>query len=643
MHTFLAFTVVGIVTGAIYAVAASGLVVTYTTSGVFNFAHGAIGMFMAFVYWELRVHQHWPAPLALVVVLLVLAPLLGALIERVLMRKLYSAPMGVAIVVTLALLVILLGVAESIWSSQEGRRLPEFFAGHDIRLFDVRVTYHQLIVLAVAALTAAALRFLMFHTRTGVTMRAVVDNRDLAAMNGVLPERVAQLSWALGSMLAALAGILIAPSITLNHILLTLLVINGYAAAMLGRLRNLPLTFVGALILGLAQAYVIGFGGNVSLGRFRLIDAAQVIPTIFLFGILVFLPQVRLPAGRLVAAAPPRVPSLRQSTMAALAFIAVLAVVSGLLSEFWVFNISLAFVIGLVALSLVLLSGYAGQVSLMQMTFVGVGVLTAGRFIGNGSIVGIVAAGLVAAAFGALVALPALRLQELYLALTTLAVALFSDWAFNQSWGFSQGGSLTMKRLHLPGLSFESERAQLLLVAVAFCGFGLLVLAIRRGPYGRRLAALRDSPVAASMLGMNLVATKTTVFALSAGMAGVAGALFGGLRITVSAGDFQPLQSLFLFLVATFGGITTVIGALFAGVFLALVPELQKHISIENIQPIGIGLGAIGLAGGPHGFGGHVSQAGAAIRGALTRSKAPAAPPPPEPSRPPVREKVGAR
>src|SRR5947208_7527784 len=123
MQAFLNFTIVGVVTGAIYAVAASGLVVTYTTSGIFNFAHGAIGMLMAFTYWELRVNQHWPAPIALVVVLLVLSPLLGAVIERVLMRPLYAAPMRVAIVVTLALLVSLRGVATAIWSPAEGRRL----------------------------------------------------------------------------------------------------------------------------------------------------------------------------------------------------------------------------------------------------------------------------------------------------------------------------------------------------------------------------------------------------------------------------------------------------------------------------------------------------------------------------------------
>jgi branched-chain amino acid transport system permease protein len=257
----------------------------------------------------------------------------------------------------------------------------------------------------------------------------------------------------------------------------------------------------------------------------------------------------------------------------------------------------------------------------MQMTFVGIGSLIAGRAVGTGSIWGIVLAGAVAAVGGALVALPALRLQELYLALATLAVALFSDWAFNQSWGFSQGGSLTTPRLRLPGVAFRSEESQLILMAIAFSGIAMLVLAIRRGPYGRRLAALRDSPVAASMLGMNLVATKMTVFAMSAGIAGVAGALFAGLRVTVSPNDFQPLQSLFLFLVATFGGITTIVGALFAGVFLALVPELQKHVTIDNVQYFGIGLGAITLAGNPHGFGGNISLAGEQLREAIAKRR----------------------
>jgi branched-chain amino acid transport system permease protein len=241
----------------------------------------------------------------------------------------------------------------------------------------------------------------------------------------------------------------------------------------------------------------------------------------------------------------------------------------------------------------------------------------------------------IAAAFGVVVAVPALRLQPLYLALTTLAVALFGDWAFNQSWGFSGfGSSLTVPRLRLPGVAFRTEESQAILLAAAFSLVAILVLSIRRGAFGRRLAAVRDSPVAVTTLGLNMVATKTAVFALSAGIAGMAGALYGGLRVTVSPNDFSFLQSLFVFLVASFGGLTTVVGALFGGVFLAMVPEVQKHVPIENIQFLGIGIGAISLASNPHGFGGSVSDIGRAIRkarGGPPNDDRPAAVGPPAP------------
>jgi branched-chain amino acid transport system permease protein len=614
----LAFSVVGIVTGAVYAVAASGLVVTYTTSGIFNFAHGAIGMFMAFVFWELDVRQGWPTLLALLLVLFVLAPLLGATIERVLVRKLHGTSMGVALVVTLALLVILLGIAQSIWSPQQARTLAPFFNTSDIEIAGVIVSAHELIVIGVAAATAVFLRLLLFHTRIGITMRAVVDDRELGGLNGVYPERVSQLAWALGASLAALAGILLAPAITLNHLGLTLLVVNGYAAAMLGRLRSLPLTFAGALILGLAEAYAIGYGSS-----FRLLgDLKPILPTIFLFAVLVFLPQVRMRAGRLVGARTPRVPGLRESVIAAVVFVAFIAILSTGLSQFWTFTVASALVTGMVMLSLVLLTGYAGQVSLMQMAFVGVGALTMGRLGDGGSPLGLLLAAAFAAVFGAVVALPALRLRDIYLALTTLAFALFGEWAFNQTWLFGRGGILGVDRVHF-GFRLDSEGSQLILAAVAFSLAGILVLAIRRGHFGRRLAAMRDSPTACSTLGLNLVSTKAAVFAVSAAIAGVAGALFGSVRTSVSAVDFVMLQSLFTFLVAMIGGITTVTGALFGGVFLALVPELQKHITVENIQFLGIGLAAIGLANEPNGVAGNLADAGERIREAFRGRREP--------------------
>jgi branched-chain amino acid transport system permease protein len=611
----LAFTIVGIVTGSIYAVAATGLVVTYTTSGIFNLAHGAIGMFMAFVYWELHVQHGWPTLLALAVVLLVFAPLMGAVIERTLMRMLHDASIGVTLVVTLALLVLLLGAAQSIWPATEPRRLDPFFAGSGFRLFGVVVTYHELTVIIVAGLIAGLLRLFLYYTRVGITMRATVDDRELAGMNGAHPERISQLAWAIGAALASLAGILIAPAITLNHLVLTLLVVNGYAAAMLGRLRSLPLTFAGALILGTAEAYAIGYGAT-----FRLLsDLKPILPTIFLFAVLVFLPQVRLRAGRVVGVRTPRVPKLRESVVRAVVFVAAIGILTTFASEYWLFNIGQTIVLGIAILSLVVLTGYAGQVSLMQMAFVGVGALAMGRLSGDGTILGVLVAAGLAAAFGAVVALPALRLRDLYLALTTLAFALFAEWAFNQPWLFSRGGILPIERLNLFGLRLASERSQVLLVAVVFAGAGIGVLALRRSTYGRRLAAMRDSPIACATLGMNLVAAKTTVFALSAAIAGVAGALYGGMRTSVSATDFVMLQSLFLFLVATIGGINTVTGALLGGAFLALVPELQKQLPFENVLYYGIGLAAIGLARNPNGVAGDLARVGDQIRKLLSQ------------------------
>src|SRR2546421_10258886 len=158
MSEFLALSVVGIVAGCIYALTAMGLVVTYTTSGIFNFAHGAIGMVAAFMYWELSVNQGFPAPLALVVVLLVLAPLFGGLIERVLMRPLHGAAVETSLTVTVGLLVFLPGVAIVVWDPNTSRILPQFFTGNSVSIFGTVITWHQLTVVIVAFAAALGLR-----------------------------------------------------------------------------------------------------------------------------------------------------------------------------------------------------------------------------------------------------------------------------------------------------------------------------------------------------------------------------------------------------------------------------------------------------------------------------------------------------
>lgn len=632
MGDLLRFTLVGVVTGSVYAIAASGLVVTYTTSGVFNFAHGAVGMIIAFIYWELSVQQDLPVWLALLLSLGVVAPLLGIAMERLLFRRLSGSTVTVTLVVTVGLLVLFLGVGQTIWSGAESRALPDFFPGSRFEVLGIVVRYHELTILVVAAAVAVGLRLLLFRSRIGVAMRAVVDDPGLAAQNGVVPERVSMLAWVLGTSMAGIAGILLAPDLTLSHVGLTLLVINGYAAAILGQLRSLPLTFAGALILGTLQSYFVGYGGSFDIGAGLLggnslfFELNPVLPVIFLMLVLVFLPQTRLRVGRVVGAAAPRVPDLTQSLRSAGLFLVVAAVLSTLLSDVRLFDATSGLVFGMVMLSLVLLSGYGGQIALCQFTFVGIGALVMGKIFPDGQLLGIVVAGAVTAAVGALVALPALRLKELYLALATFSIALFADEiVFGHPDAYPSGGNTFFESVKLGPLDLSGDRAKFLVAATGFAAFGLFVLAIRRSSFGRRLSAMSDSPAAAATLGMNILGTKVFVFATSAAMAGVAGALFGITRGSAGAVDFDAIRSLFVFLLATIGGLTTVTGAFIGGVVFALLPVIQKELLDSSIQLDGlfIGIGAIVVSRQPNGFAGVLLEQLERLRGGTSRRAAP--------------------
>jgi branched-chain amino acid transport system permease protein len=596
---FLAFTIVGVVTGAIYAVAASGLVVTYTTSGVFNIAHGAVGMLMAFVYWQVRYDWAWPAPISLVFVILVVAPLFGVLVDRTLARNLEKASLVSRLVVSIGLLLILMGLAINLWPP-EGRRIDGFFGPGGFDLGPIIVTWHELTTVIIAGAVALGLRLIMFQTRAGVTMRAVVDHRGLATLVGARPARSSMLSWALGSSLAAVAGILLAPVLQLNVQALTLLVVNAYAAAMVGRLRSVPLTFVGALVLGLAESYAVGY--LPSDGIFANVRLA--IPTLMLFIVLLLIPEVRLRGGSTVAARMPRLVSVRGTLVAGAALIGGAWAFAAVASDATLTDVAPGLALGLIALSMVPLTGWAGQVSLCQMTFAGMGAFAMTKVATDGSPVGLLAAVAIAVPVGALVALPALRLQGLYLALATLAFAVFMDSVFFiRSDVFSDLGSVRVERLEVLGVSFESDRAYFVLLATAFalCAVGLL--ALRRGRFGRRLSALRDSQVACTMMGMNTTVTKLQVFALSSAIAAVGGVLLAGLRGSAGASDYTMFSSLPLVLLAVLGGITAVSGALVGGLVLAGLPVLAEEVSgLEALAILLPGIIGVTLARRPDGI-----------------------------------------
>src|ERR1700734_1114267 len=195
MHLLLTYTILGLVTGAVYGIAASGLVLTYTTSGIFNFAQGAMAMLAAFTYWQFRYGWNWPAPLALFTVLIVLAPLLGIVLYVVIMRGLRQTADVTKIVVTIGIMLGLIALAQWIWSPGVPRTDGLFFGNTaKFKVLGVYVTDHEAIALGCGVLIAVGIRLLFTSTRTGVAMRAVVDNPALLQLNGGRPERLGGVS-----------------------------------------------------------------------------------------------------------------------------------------------------------------------------------------------------------------------------------------------------------------------------------------------------------------------------------------------------------------------------------------------------------------------------------------------------------------
>jgi branched-subunit amino acid ABC-type transport system permease component len=603
VDTFLQYTIIGLVTGGVYGIAASGLVVTYTTSGIFNFAHGAVAMLAAFTYWQMRWGWGWPAPIALLVVLGVLAPLLGAALYGVVMRGLRNVSDVARIVVPVSVMLGFLALSTWIWdpTPRSPRLFPLFFgADKTVTVAGVNLAWHEIGAMVIAVLVAVGLRFLFVATRTGVAMRAVVDDPDLLELNAGKPERLAMASWALGAFLAALAGVLITPiqGSTMSATALTLLVIDAFAAAAFGRLRSVPRTFVGALVLGLAGSYVVGYfpGDWTWAGNFRVS-----LPMITLFVVLLFLPQDRLRGATVLRTRERyRMPSMRNALIGAAALIAGMYLVRELLAPTAVNTLAFGMTAAVIALSLVLLTGYAGEINLAVLSFGAIGAIIVHHYGVDGSgpgahstLFGYVLAAVVCAVVGALVALPSLRLRGLYLALSTLAFGVFvSNMILREiverklplihtRFSIFPSGNLGVPRPKFGPLDLDSMPSFLMFVTVLFAVLGVGLVALRHSGYGRRLTAMKDSPAASATLGQSMVTLKLSVFMLSAAIAGVGGALMTAQIGSANLDRFDIFLSLSLLMLTVVAGIGYVSGALMGGLlfgvfFVALQSTFDK-------------------------------------------------------------------
>jgi branched-subunit amino acid ABC-type transport system permease component len=617
LNALLTATVFALFIGASLALSATGLVVTYTTTGIFNFAQGAIAMLGAFLYWQLRFDWGVPAPIAVALVVLVAAPLFGAALDRVLMRRIVDAPLVVQIVVTISLLFALLAVANYFWNFSVDPNFPAFFASsRGSSVLGVNVSWHYAITIAAGAGLAVFLRLFLYRTRTGITMRAVVDDRPLAALTGARPERASMLAWALSCSLAATAGILIAPDASLNKAALTLLVIDAFAAAIVGRLRSLPLTFAGAILLGMVKSYSATF---LVLGG-RWFGLQNALPAIVLLVALFFVPYDRLDTSRATMSHRLfRVPKLGEAALGFAAIAVAMVASSYLFSDFEGLNrLTSVMTIAVLLLSLVPLTGWSGQVSLGQSVFVGVGFWGFGaHFANTGNVLGFGRAALVAAVAGVLVALPALRLRGLYLALATFAIASAAGQIFYTQSGVLQN-QIDYARPTLFGFDLTHQRTFLAFSCIVFGVVGLVLVAIRRSRYGRRLIAIRDSPAAAATLGVNLTRAKLVVFALSAAIAGVAGGLIAMNQLVASNQNpiLNPVNGLSLLLFVVIGGVTFTSGAFAGGAFSELINFVKLHLTVspfagmfKALDEVAPALAAVSVLTNPDGIAGSTSAA----------------------------------
>lgn len=632
---FFNFTVIGISEGAVFAIAASGIVVTYATTGVFNFAHGAVGMMSAFLYYALTVQHDVPVPIGIFIILCIFAPLVGLLLELV-MRRFKDAPIQTTVVVTIALTVMLIGVTQQMFPPDDPAQLPALVGKDSLSFLSASPTKDNIASLVIAIGVAIALRALLFGSRTGTAMRAVVDNPDLAALNGAPAKTIARYSWMLGSVLAALAGILLAPQANpLDPIVLTFFVAGAYGCAVIGKLKSLPLTFAGAIALGLIKNYaVFAFPTGQVWNSMR-----TAIPGLFLFLALLLVPAAKLTVGRVVGRKAPNVPSLRSSLIRGGVFIGAMIVLSRIAPAERLPDMTRGLVFALLLLSLVLLTGFSGQVSLCQYAFMAMGAWAMGHTFGGDNLIGMLLAGVVAVPLGIVVALPALRLQGLYLALVTFGFAIVSKDLLLDNPNIFGKTNVEVGRLNLLGIDFAENRSFFVLCAIVFAVVGMVVLVLKRGPFGRRLAALRDSQAACATLGLDVRRTKLVVFGASAFIAGVAGALYGGLNGTAGTIQFEPINNIVLFLFALVGGVTTVSGALIGGSLFALLPFVQsEYQEYAGGAFFIVAFGAIALGRQPNGLAGLIFDRLGSKRPTSRRIVRPT----PEPARPTEEVVAGA-
>ncbi|MER7952459.1 ATP-binding cassette domain-containing protein [Streptomyces sp. NPDC096079] len=623
MGDLLGFVLSGLVSGALYALLATGLVLAYSASGLFNFAHGATAYLSALAFHELHSGFGWPAVPTALLLVFVVAPGLGWGLDRLMFRKLAGVGETAQIVATIGLLVAL--PAAGLWAVELLGR-----AGAPVRPAEnqfglpgvgpspavswqpvdgVGVDSDQLITWIATALAAAALWVLMRRTRLGLRLRAAVDNRALTELRGISADRLSSLAWMLSSGLAGLAGVLATPLLGLSAHDYTLFLFVSATAAVFGRFTSVPLAFAGGLGLGVLQNLVAGYASFAEdITGFR-----TAVPFLILFAGLVVLGRRRRRAAGTAAADPPPVEYLagRGRTRRWGAWVVAGALLGTafytVTTPFWSGILAQGLAIGLVFMSFTVVTGLGAMVSLAQATFVTGAALVAGLLMSHGwPFVVAAAVGTAAAALlGAVVALPALRLGGRTLALATLALAFLADQVlFQLGWLRNGDTGWEIPRPAAGPVDLSDDRAMGLALVLLSAALVALLTRLRGSRWGRAMLAVRSAPEAAAASGVSVVRTKLLLFTVSAGLAGFGGVLYASYSTRITATDFTAMTGLVWLAVVVAAGVRRPQFAVVAGLVFAVVPHLVTTYVTESahLPVILFGLAGLALANDPDGY-----------------------------------------
>jgi len=600
VNALFPFLIAGLVSGSVYGLAGSGLVLSYKTSGVFNFAHGALATVAAYLYYTLHIQHGLSWPLSAAISVIAVGVLLGLAFEPF-ARRIIQAPIALQIAGTVGVMIGIEAAATLIYGS-DPILVPQYLPTNSFTFGGLSVTYGQVIVIVVGLVLTGALQLFLQRHRLGVAMRAVVDNPDLVSLSQFSQRTIRRGAWIIGCTLATLAGVLLVGSVSLTPTLLTLLIVQAFGAAAIGRFSNLPLTYAGGLVLGVASSVVTYLTGKYTPTNLILGGLAPTIPFIVLFLALVLTPRARLrfasvrrvPLTLSAVRAPARVQALAAAPLLVLAALAPLF--TGLHLLVW--GSGLVFVI--VFASMVLLVRVAGQVSLCHVAFVAIGASTFARLAGEFHLpwfAALVIAALVVVPIGAVLAIPASRLPVLYLGLATLGFGLLVQQMFyNTNVMFSPfANGLNVGR---PSFTTSDTGYYYLLLILGVCSVAVIALLVRTR-LGRVLRGLSDSPLALSSLGADERVTRVLVFCVAAFFAGLAGALYAGLLGNVSSETFDPLASLTYLVVIVIAVGDPVWASVAGAIGIAVIPGYIQSGNISEWLQLLFGVIAVVVAVGP--------------------------------------------